>query len=642
MKTYSERTASILEKAKTKRRKRNTILAGIGGTLGIAVICLGVVLFTPYSTTPPSVEQYAASDYYSIIKKINTLTYHEPVYKNAFEEYVVGGIKIQISGTMEDIDMEMAPEMDGFLSGTANSEANMNSSTGEKYEEVTDNQVEGVIEGDIIKRSDKYIYYLRNRTLSVYSIEGEASKELGCYEIQDQDGYKLGAYGDTWEMFLSKDCQTVILISSVYNTTTSSANVILVSLDVSDPTSIAENQRSYLTGEYVSARMVDSDLLVMAHYNAAWRKIDFYDETTFIPQYGTHENMECIEAENIIAPEELTTTNYTVICKLDAATLEAKSTGAFLSYADEVYVSTENVYATRTYTEKTVDEAGVTTAKRMTEISALNYSDEEMAFAGSVSVAGYIENQYYLDEYNGILRIVTTTDTDTYTEHTEGNGDTVAHWFEKYESTTNASLYCIDLNTWQIAASVEGFAPAGETVESVRFDGNYAYVCTAVVVTMTDPVFYFDLSDLNNIAYKNTGEITGYSSSLVNFGNYLLGIGFGESSDTLKIEMYQETADGVESVCVYEVNNCNFSTEYKSYFIDRENMRIGLGYSGHNMETGDYQDLYVLLKFDGYKLFEYLKEEISGTNQNKRAVIIDEYIYIFGDHISNNFAVKKL
>lgn len=641
MKTYNERSTDILEKVEAKRKKRNTIRAGIGSALCLAIVVLGIGLFTPYDTTLPSVEQYAASEYYSIIEKLNILTYDKPDYKNAFEEYIVtalqSGKDLVLNGTGSAPDMEFDVE-EMPSEDNASGEAN----TSQSYEEVTDNQVSGVIEGDIFKRSDKYIYYFRNMTVSVYSIEGEDSKEIGTYELTDKDGYKVSAYGSSYcEMFLSKDCKTVIILTPVFNPVTYSSEVMLVSLDVSDPTNIVENQRSYLTGEYLSARMIDNELLIMAHYNSRWKRIDFSDETTFVPQYGTYGNMKCIEASNIICPKELTSTNYTVVCKIDMATLEAKSTGAFLDYANEVYVSTERVYATRTYSLQEKDASGITRVTRMTEISALNYSGEAMVYEGSTSVAGYIENQYYLDEYDGILRIVTTTDSESYIEHMETNGDSAVNWFGNYTSSTNASLYCIDLATWQVIASVEGFAPEGETVESVRFDGDNAYVCTAVVITLTDPVFYFDLSDLNNITGKDTGTIEGYSSSLVNFGDFLLGIGVGEDFDSLKIEMYQETATGVEAVCSYNVPSCNFSTEYKSYLIDRENMRIGLGYSGYD-ENGDYDDCYVLLQFDGYKLFEYVHADISSTNQNKRAVIIDDYIYIFGDYVENNFVVIKL
>jgi uncharacterized secreted protein with C-terminal beta-propeller domain len=272
----------------------------------------------------------------------------------------------------------------------------------------------------------------------------------------------------------------------------------------------------------------------------------------------------------------------------------------------------------------------------MTEISALRYSEEGLKYAGSVTIEGRLKDQYSMDEYENVLRVVTTTSISyqkilSYDE--EHDMITYAESVNKPDSGSNANLYCIDLSTWKVVASVEQFAPKGETVRSVRFDKTHAYVCTSI--QLMDPVFYFDLSDLSNITIKDTGTISGYSNALVNFGEYLLGIGYGDNMDTLKVELYQETPDGVASVCAYEVYPCYFSTEYKSYLIDRNNMRFGMGYTAYKEEL---VGCYTLLQFDGYEFVELVKEPVTGDNSLKRAVIIDGYIYMFGD----NFIVKEI
>ena len=114
-----------------------------------------------------------------------------------------------------------------------------------------------------------------------------------------------------------------------------------------------------------------------------------------------------------------------------------------------------------------------------------------------------------MDEKDGILRVVTTVEYGSYSD-AYGHG-----WF--VPAYTSASLYCVSLEDFETVASVEKFAPEGEQVQSVRFDGDYAYVCTSV--NFSDPVFFFDLSDLSNITYTDTGEIEGFSSSLVDFEN---------------------------------------------------------------------------------------------------------------------------
>lgn len=640
MKTYNERTVSILQKATIQRRKRNLAIAAICSVL---VLCITAVpMLMPYRTTPPSVERYASSDYYPVIEKLNVLKYEPPRYKNAFEEYILApaynfatnigpGKGESLGGMLEDAG-------DGFFGGSNYPTADMNGAVsgtapgGEKYEETTDNQVNGIIEGDRIKRSSKYIYYLSGNTLRIYSIKGASSEELGRYEVASTDNYRLESYKHEWEMFLSKDCKTITLLTSTIDNATKHRHVALINLDVSDPANIKEGTRTYLTGKYLTARLVEDELLLVANFHPSTGNMDFSNPASFVPQYGPEGHMECIDADNIVAPDTLTTSQYSVICKLNQSTLEAISTAAFLSYSEEVYVSENNIYTTREYTEET-EKDDATLSEVMTEITAISYAGDKLEPAGSVTVTGYLENQYSMDEYEGILRVVTTTDSD-FRYH--NNNGFLADRIEPFTSGTNANLYCIDLSTWKIAASVEQFAPQNEVVKSVRFDKTAAYVCTAVEITFTDPVFYFDLSDLNNITYKDTGTISGYSLSLVNFGEYLLGIGYGDNEGILKIELYEETPQGVASVTAYEVPDCNFSTDYKAYYIDRENMRIGLGMHRYGYDTST--DCYVLLQFDGYDLIELFVADITGIDDYKRAVYIDGYFYMFGD----NFIVKEI
>ena len=50
----------------------------------------------------------------------------------------------------------------------------------------------------------------------------------------------------------------------------------------------------------------------------------------------------------------------------------------------------------------------------MTEIYALGYGAEGFRKLGSIGVEGTVKNQYSLDEFNGILRVVTTTGGTSY------------------------------------------------------------------------------------------------------------------------------------------------------------------------------------------------------------------------------------
>jgi uncharacterized secreted protein with C-terminal beta-propeller domain len=258
----------------------------------------------------------------------------------------------------------------------------------------------------------------------------------------------------------------------------------------------------------------------------------------------------------------------------------------------------------------------------MTEISGVSYQKNALNWIGSVSIAGSVKDQYSLDEYDGILRAVTTTEVAKAGNYEGGSRFQSSH--------TNASLYCIDLSKWTVVAKVKDFAPEGESVQSVRFDGNAAYVCTAEVITISDPVFFFDLSDLDHITYTDTGTIQGYSTSLISFGDgYLVGIGVGDTRDSVKLEVYRESEDGVVSVCSYQMDHAWYITDYKSYLIDRENQLIGLGIYEMNYEP-DITN-YFLFSYHEGNLTPVIKTRIKDNIYNLesiRAVYIDGYLYV--------------
>lgn len=602
----------IAKAAPTSRRKRKAWIGWVSFAACFALVAsLGLWLFLPFGNQPPSVERHENSSYYPIIKRLNVITYRGSSYENKFDQLFggwFGGGKDDLvsDGVMMEPTEDAAPppEMvpDSGVTGT--------------YEEITDNQVEGVIEADRIKRSDKHIFYLNGSTVEAYTIAGLDSEKIGGYSIQA--GGQSTGYESEWEFYLSEDCTRITVLMPYYNNTLSCVCLSVISLDVTDPTAITEVGRVELSGNYLSSRLVDGKLLVMTNFSVR-NNPDFNCEEQFLPQIDAGEGRESIPAEDIYYPDVLTDARYTVVCRMDEHTLAVEDSAAFLSYSNEVYVSAEHIFASRTYNQKT-EEKEWSTNRSMTEVLCLSYVGEKFERLGSVTLEGYLKDQYSMDEYEGILRVVTTTSVSQYRETQKG--DTVGATFGG--SYTSASLYCVSLSDFSVRAKVQDFAPKGETVQSARFDRDTAYVCTAI--KLTDPVFFFDLSDLDHITYKETGTIEGYSSSLVNLRDgYLLGIGVGNVWSTLKIEVYEETADGVESVCKYELKDTYFSSDYKSYYIDRDQSLMGLGVT-HRGETE-----YLLLFFDGYALRELARASLDGVTELMRAVCIDDYLYLFGE-----------
>ncbi len=610
-----------IEEANPQNRKRKKInwlrFGALAACVCLMVTALNLFLFIPFKTTVPDISQYEDSEYFPIIEKINALSVVKPKYKNNFDKIIssfaaVGGV------FDNNVDMDAPTSPDGG--------SDSNGSVDEEYNEITDNQVSGVTEGDIIKRSDKYIYYLSSGVLRVYSIAENESEKVGEFNlsyIEKENEYgkleEISLYTYNSEMYLSKDCKTVTILGMGNKKTR------IVSLDVSNVENITLKSYASIEGNYYTSRMVDGRLLVIT--SKYYSNIDFSNEETFVPSVSYDNDTETmlVPMDKIACAEKLTNKHYTVVSLLDENTLSLKGCASFLSFTNDVYITNNAIYASNTLNEE-IDDTLSLRRKNVTEIACISYGDEGFEVKGAIKVDGYIKDRYSFDEFEGVLRVVTTTSSTTQKIYSfAGNEDVILNT----SNGTSASLYCIDLAKWEVVASVENFAPKGETVRSVRFDKNYAYVCTAV--ELTDPVFFFDLSDLSNITYKETGNIEGFSTSLINLGDgYLLGIGRGDNWSSVKVEVYRENESKVESVCSYEIKNASYYTNYKSYYINRDTGMFGFGYYDYEDRHVNYR--YVLLMFANGELLEVVNTPIKSSPNQMRSVYIDGYLYIFGEH----------
>ena len=650
MKTYEERTESILKgvrREKASRRKKG--IAGLASVCCVVLI-LSLVLFMPLEPlTADAPTADAKREYSAVIGALRPLVRRESPFRNLFEKWFgdLGVNKSEsevIVGTGSSwSDDDLYSDMEDGGTQPPPMAGDPGESSNGTYEEVTDNQVEGVIEGDLIKRSDRYIYYFANRILGVYSIAGEESSLVGSYTFEsdyDKDVQLLFWGG---EMFLSSDCRTVLLVTPCIRGlegTTKRMDTAIISLDVSDPTAVTECGRIYASGSLRSVRMTDGSLLLLTDYNLYERdRIDFDEPETFIPGYTVNGEDTLIAEGQILIPEVCNRTVYTTAYLIDGDSMTVTSSAAVLSCTETVYVSRDKIFIAEGRSrreEPSKNTAVVTTA---TEIAVLSYGEGTLSCLGSVEVDGTVNNQYALDERDGVLRVVTSVLVNRYAEERDEQNKVTAFLTEQTERFCD--LVCIDLETFEEIGAVKGFAP-GETVESVRFDGDRAYVCTAEVVVFTDPVFVFDLSDITNITWKDTGTIDGYSTSLIQLPNgFLLGIGFGERAGIMKLEIYIETANALVPITAYEREVSTFSSEYKSYLIDRENGYFGVPYTEMDRNYV-HHGRFVLLQFDGDTLSPVLDLEAEGVIASTRAVLIDGYLYLFSNGAEQEFSVTAV
>ncbi len=628
---YGRRLNKILEKTETQRaaqkKRRKIALASVLTSAAALILALNLTLFVPYTVGGYDISAYAGSEYYALMNEIASLTYTRPYQTNNFERW----------------------ELDGLFSGGSNMSPSDGDSgeaapptSDQRYEEVTNNQVQGVVEGDLLKRSDKYLYYLSyapathyiedvldengnklvfdridpaKLILNIYAVNGE---KVSTYAISGEETFTYNGYGERREMYLTEDCTKILILVPYYDTDARALFTRILGIDVSDPTSPREFARTSVSGDYVSSRLVGNTLLLVSNFKVG-RTPNFAMQEQYLPSV----NGEVLPMESIVLPENPTSARYTVLTSFAADTLSANDGEAYFDFSDEVYVSAENIYTTREEIVSAEYTGGcdpLPPPMTFTDIACTSYDGTSLTYRGEVSAYGSIVDQYSLDEYKGVLRVVTT-----------GN-----------EPTCN--LYCFDISTFKQIAAAENFAPKGESVKSVRFDGDTAYVCTAevtynnYVVEFDDPVFEFDLSDYSHITSKDTGTIPGYSLSLIKFfDDTLLGIGYGDGFDELKIEVYASDAENVTPLCEFKLP-ARFSTEFKAYFIDAEHGLIGLQVdAAYGHASG-----YLLLRFDGYDLVELTTVENVGADfDDARACYIDGTVYIFG-HANTGECILKM
>jgi hypothetical protein len=136
------------------------------------------------------------------------------------------------------------------------------------------------------------------------------------------------------------------------------------------------------------------------------------------------------------------------------------------------------------------------------------------AYVASGSVPGYLVDQYAMSEWDGHLRVATTT----------GTSWAAADGRPPNAVTSESAVYVL-ATAGPIMRQVGhvGGLGQGERIYSVRFLGPIGYVVT---FRQTDPLYTVDLSDPTQPRVRGAVELTGYSAYLhPASGTRLIGIG---------------------------------------------------------------------------------------------------------------------
>ncbi len=374
-------------------------------------------------------------------------------------------------------------------------------------------------------------------------------------------------YMDISEMYVSGDKLIALVKCSKYNDREETSEnfktyrsdcyygsndltlTMAVCFDISNRAEPVETWRIYQDGSYVSSRFIGNQLIMISNY---YVDISLDEETvkkTCIPEVGCDTaDMKRVDKDCIAVMENVYDSRYIVVSTLNTNDKDTLKTQAILGAGENVYCTTETLYATSTdydYDSGVEEIFGATSTK--TQIYKFDIRNFDVKYLGCGAVDGRALNQFSIDEYDGYLRIATTT------------GD----WGD---SLVN-QLYVLD-GDLNIVGLVEDMAK-GETIKSVRFTGNTGYVVT---FEQTDPLFVIDLTDPKAPKIKGELKIPGFSTYLHPVGeNLVLGVGVdgdekGQNGG-LKVSLF-DVSDPEKPVECDKVTVSGNNTDYRRVYVN--------------------------------------------------------------------------
>lgn len=207
-------------------------------------------------------------------------------------------------------------------------------------------------------------------------------------------------------------------------------------------------------------------------------------------------------------------------------------------------------------------EAKLEIERRKTVIHKIAIDKGDIKYVAKGEVSGYLLNQFSMDEFEGKLRVATTTEI----------------WTSRQGKQYN-NVYVLD-SGMKLAGKLEEIAP-DERIYSTRFIGDRLYMVTFKRV---DPLFVIGLSNPQNPEILGKLKIPGYSDYLHPYDeDHLIGIGKetadnewgGISVKGVKLALFDVSdVENPELVDKYEIGKAGTDSEalrdHKAFLFDKK------------------------------------------------------------------------
>lgn len=501
----------------------------------------------------------------------------------------------------------------------------------------TNNQVENVDEADIVKTDGKYIYYSQND--KVYIVD----KDLNLKATIKDDKFS------PYQIFVNED--KLVVFGNVYN-----SNLIDYELFRKETNSLIEEDcisytkpktfaRVYdlnnienpklvrelsIDGYYSDARMIDDNIYFVSNYNINFYKdLQEMKDEEILPAYSdslSSKEDKTIAATDIAYFEDSKNYNYSLIAGFNLNSDDEVNIETFFGFGNEMYVSENNMYIVCENYKNLYN-----LARESSTIYKFELKDSTIIAKASCEIDGYINNQFSIDEYEGNLRVATTS----YKSYNGNNS---------FNSKEDTQLTILNENLEKIGG-IDSLIE-DEKIYAVRFIGNVGYIVTFEQV---DPLWVIDLSDPTNPVVKGELEIPGYSSYLHPYDEtHIIGIGYdvksngygGVTNDTIKLSMF-DVSDLENPKEIFKINltddeyaYSNIMYDHKALFFNKAKNLIGFpieSWSYRNNKAG-LMLFRIDLENNRFEEIDSLIDETSDYDYAERAIYIGENAYVLYDN----------
>lgn len=508
----------------------------------------------------------------------------------------------------------------------------------------TNVQVENVDEADIIKTDGEYIYYVSNN--KVYIINADNLEVVSEIEVKREDErFNIS------EIYLNENklvligTSSIILEPIVVNSEEEKTNSLIARVDYTSSAKAMvydienknepENVREVaLEGRYIDSRMIGENLYLISRKNAFY--YDHTEDYSLLPNIqdtiiGEPKTIDCTDIAYFEGTKD---NNFMMVGSFNINNDEEVFVETFFGAGNLVYANEKNLYLTQSHYDGDTNK---------TAIYRFALDENKMILTARGEVKGTLNNQFSMDEYDGNLRVATTSTVVIKPNVTEEIGDGIMRTTIG-ESTTTNNLYVLNEKLEEIG-KIENLAN-DERIYSVRFIGKIGYIVTFKQI---DPLFIIDLSDPTNPVVKGELKIPGYSSYLHPYDeNHIIGIGYntkdngrgGVTNASMKMSMF----DVSDLENPKEIFNTDIGGEYassellynhKALFYKKSEDLIGFPVTYRDYDYRDDKNGFVIFKIDleenEFEKYGEVLKEIDYRTNVRRVIYIEDIVYALSD-----------